>query len=440
MKASARLLALSCTFSLCLVLPGARPAPAAEFFVPDDPGCGTIQACIEQAADGDTVTVMPGTYPERIDFLGRAITVRGLDGPASTVIDGTHSGTVVTFASGEGNGSVLEGLTVTRAGPRDGASGPIYGVYCEDASPVIRGNTITNSLGEEGGFLAGVYVDGGAPRIEGNRIVENVLGVFASGTGFGIALFQDEGSEAAVISRNQIVGNGAGCQHPMGFCVGAGIYGEGESFIVRNNVIVGNGGLGGYGAGFGATLGGRHVEFSHNTVSESVGTGVQIEVGVSGSVLNNIVAFHTGHLYSSGLCVSGSGAVARDYNDFWANEDDTCGDEPGPHDMARDPLFVNPTTDPRQADFRLQQTSPCIDRGTDAGVGEDIEGTPRPQGLGYDMGAYEQAVAPWAPASVLGEAGQAGASRAGSLPVNLLAAFLPPAAVSFVLRGRRRRR
>ena len=41
-------------------------------------------------------------------------------------------------------------------------------------------------------------------------------------------------------------------------------------------------------------------------------------------------------------------------------------------------------------DLHLSATSPCIDTGTDVGAPpDDIEGTPRPQGSFYDMGAYE---------------------------------------------------
>jgi hypothetical protein len=49
-----------------------------------------------------------------------------------------------------------------------------------------------------------------------------------------------------------------------------------------------------------------------------------------------------------------------------------------------DPLLVNPTTD-----FHLRGGSPAIDAGATLSLSFDFEGTKRPQGAGYDIGAYE---------------------------------------------------
>ena len=51
-----------------------------------------------------------------------------------------------------------------------------------------------------------------------------------------------------------------------------------------------------------------------------------------------------------------------------------------------DPQFRRPA----QADFRLLDTSPCIDRGTPVGAPLiDLAGISRPKGKGYDLGALE---------------------------------------------------
>lgn len=61
---------------------------------------------------GDTLLVLPGTYVEQVDFLGKDLVVQSTAGAAATILDGAGAGTVVTFASGESSAAVLSGFTV----------------------------------------------------------------------------------------------------------------------------------------------------------------------------------------------------------------------------------------------------------------------------------------------------------------------------------------
>lgn len=54
-------------------------------------------------------------------------------------------------------------------------------------------------------------------------------------------------------------------------------------------------------------------------------------------------------------------------------------------DVIGDPLFVNSS----QNDYHLQSGSVCVDKGVNVGVTIDKDGVARPQGSGYDIGAYE---------------------------------------------------
>jgi len=138
---------LACLFCLSAGLSGNT------LVVPDDHAA--IQDAIAAAAPGDCVFVKPGTYRENLDFLGKAIAVKSAEGPEATVIDGGRpcskfAGSCVTFRSGEGPGSVLEGFTLTNG----------------------QGDYIQEGLGfTYGGGVLCAY--GSSPAIRGNRIVGN---------------------------------------------------------------------------------------------------------------------------------------------------------------------------------------------------------------------------------------------------------------------------
>ena len=79
-------------FTLLLIGCVSLQATAADINVPGVNG-PTIQAAIVAANPGDVVIVAPGTYPEAINFLGKAITVRSTDPNdigvvLNTIIDG----------------------------------------------------------------------------------------------------------------------------------------------------------------------------------------------------------------------------------------------------------------------------------------------------------------------------------------------------------------
>ncbi len=75
------------------------------------------------------------------------------------------------------------------------------------------------------------------------------------------------------------------------------------------------------------------------------------------------------------------------YNLSYRSDGERLWGSASPHDLwGVDPLFVDPAGD----DFHLQISSQAIDAGQPLpDVTDDIEGTPRPQGSGFDIGAYE---------------------------------------------------
>jgi parallel beta-helix repeat protein len=75
-----------------------------------------IHKAVNAAEDGTTILVKPGTY-SRIDFMGKAITIAGIEGTA--VIKGQFEGRsqhAVTFHADEGPGSVLKNFVIRDSG------------------------------------------------------------------------------------------------------------------------------------------------------------------------------------------------------------------------------------------------------------------------------------------------------------------------------------
>jgi parallel beta-helix repeat protein/putative cofactor-binding repeat protein/predicted outer membrane repeat protein len=206
---------------LCL----AGAVQAAVIYVPDNHP--TIQDAVCAAQGGDTIIVRPGTYVENVDFLGKAVTLKSETGPASTTIDGNQSGGVVSFCSGEGAASVLEGFTLTNgSGTYDPGWGNYYGggVFCTGASPTIVNNIITGNSSNGGGGIC-CHFDSAA-MIANNTITKNT----SQRKGGGIRCYK---------SRPTVTGNtislNTGCEQGGGiFCI------DSDAAMVTDNIITEN--------------------------------------------------------------------------------------------------------------------------------------------------------------------------------------------------------
>lgn len=308
-----------------------------EIAVPED--FETIQEAVDIAAAGDTIQVADGTYTENINFKGKPITLKSVNGPATTIIDGTtdriRSGTVVTFNACEDENSKLDGFTIT-----DGLRGiSIGGTDTCDHSPVIE-NCIVFDNGTNT-FSAGMQTKGGGFFIspDSSAVIRNCI-IAKNNAHLGGGLYI--GGSARLI-HNTIVDNFASYNGGPAESLGGGIYYAGlpdASLSVVNSILWGN------------RKGPCPYDF-----------------GTHQSVCGKSQVY---------LAEEGGAEIAHcDVEDGVA----------GSGNLDADPLLDD--------DNHLQMASPCIDAGADDLSlypnlpSTDIDGDGRPHEAGFDVGADE---------------------------------------------------
>lgn len=366
---------------------------ANAIYVPGDQP--TIQAGINAASSGQSVLVFPGTYAEHINFNGKAITVASTDGPALTTIDGSLTGTVVTFSTGEGANSILNGFTLTRgtvsfngSGIAITSSSPIIdsnvitanqgcggiGIGIQNGSPIIRNNTISNNNQTtcSGGNGGGIEVLGGSPQILNNVISGNQL--ILGGSGGGIDL---NGASATIVGntiRDNSVFNDGG---------GISVVNNSPANIIEN-LITGNTNLSGNGGGMflGVPSGDRGPFVVSNTVAGNTGSAIFIQGFYSATkIVNNILVGNLGSVALQCSALFSNAPPLLGFNDAFSTGAAGYGGNCAPlagasGNISLNPQFVNAANN----NYHLQASSPAIDAGnnSDPNLPQlDLDGNPR---------------------------------------------------------------
>lgn len=321
----------------------------------------TIQSGIDVALEGDSIVVSPGTYYENINLLGKAIILKSLCGPESTIITKIADGVpIITLESGEDTSTVIDGFTVQNAGYASGiktlsssagtfqnniikANGQ-YGIECRSLSKVLNNKILYNGNG--------IYC-------ENDCIIEDNL--IQSNSNIGIYLI---GINDRII-RNKIIEN----SQPLIIMYGSG-------HVIERNII--SGGNSGY-AAVEMQGGCSNVTMSNNTIvnnhtTSNTGAGLNLSSPSHWQIENNIIAYNTG---GYGIYVTSPTQNTMKYNDVFGNQlGGYFGLVPGVGSISIDPLFFNLSGN----DYSLTGSSPCIDSG-------DPFAPLDPDGTRADMGA-----------------------------------------------------
>lgn len=382
----------------------------------DDTNPGSLEspwASLQHAADvvlpGDTVFLRAGSFSgAHFTTSGTAalpIAVRAF--PGETVeIDSDNPNTPDGINLEGASHFLVEGLHIngrTRAGIRavlcenvtlrgnrldsNGRWG-IFTGFCDDL--LIEANHTSNS-GEE----HGIYVSnsGDRPTIRDNRIWNNrANGIHMNGDA---SQGGDGVISGAVVENNIIFGNGAGG--------GSGINMDGvQDSIIRNNLLYENhaSGISLYRIDGGAPSTGNLVYNNTVVVADDGRWALNIKNGSAGNRIRNNV-FYNYHSFRGSIAVTADSLAgfSSDHNavmDRFTLDDGNSvlslaewqvatGQDQASLLSTPAALFTDPTRD-----FHLREGSPALDNGeTLTEILTDLEGTPRPLGPAFDIGAYE---------------------------------------------------
>jgi len=376
LKPSLMLFTKCCTFCFFIlsIFISSSVVFAGTIFVPGD--YATIQKAINVSSTGDIVSVAAGTYYENILFPGnKTITLISENGAVSTVIDGGHNGSVVTFAPD--NNSTLDGFTITNGSTLGNGGGILCG---SSSSPTIANCIITdNEAFAGGGISCGAS---SAPYITNSIIQYNsVTGDNDQSNGGGIhaSPFSRPTITNCIIKNNTSGRNGGGLAFNT----------ADEPWIVNcifsNNTAAVNGGAISFKNSAPVIT---NCTFSNNSAS-SPGGAIACSNPLPGTAVANSILWGD----SPNEITCDSATISVTYSDI---EEGYTGEG----NINADPKFV----DEENGDFHLLNDSPCIDAGDNSALAlpvTDIDGDDRKiddpavadTGNGtlpiVDIGAYE---------------------------------------------------
>jgi len=332
-----------------------------------------------------TVKAFPGETVEIDDDNPNTPDGINLEGASHFVVEDLH----INGRTRAGIRAVLCENVVLRGNRLDGnGRWGIFTGFCDDL--LIESNHTSNSGDEHGIYVSN---SGDRPTIRGNRIWDNrANGIHMNGDasqgGDGII-------SGAVVENNTIYGNGLGG--------GSGINMDGvQSSIVRNNLLFDNhaSGISLYRIDGGAASTGNYVYNNTVIVADDGRWALNIKNSSTDNRVRNNV-FYNYHSFRGSVSVTADSLAgfSSDHNvvmdRFTADDGDTVlslaewraqtGHDQGSLLSSPAALFIDPG-----GDFHLREGSPALDNGeTLTQVLTDLEGTPRPLGPAFDIGAYE---------------------------------------------------
>jgi hypothetical protein len=311
-----------------------------EFICADGSGhYEEIQEGIDLAPEGFVLEVCAGVYHENPVIQGKVLTVRSMDGPEVTVVDGGGSGPVWTVTNVGGAGAAIEGFTIEGGVSEQTGGGVVCnastllisdchiegnhgyfggGVLAYQCNGAASGNVISDNIAYEGG---GIAVNGGSIEVTDNEILDNettCVEEYCGGGGVWLA-------GNAPLNNNTISGN-------ISTVMGGGVYLYDSSGDVHGNEVSGNVA---YEDG-----GGVYSFYGSSTITENTITANEAWDDAGGLRLMTGTCVVEDNTISYNSCADGGGGVKLSHssNTFVRNhiEGNVAGDEGGGLDLDND--------------------------------------------------------------------------------------------------------
>lgn len=237
--------ALAVAIGVLLTPAIAQPARTTGSCVGGRPGCyATLQAALNAASDGDTITILPGTYGGGVT-IDRSVSLVGAGARETTISGGGPVLTIGRFGAGTEPTVSIEGVTitggVTRSSPESTPFTGQEGVFAAGGGVEIPPNA---------DFSGGATVTISNSVITGNRVAPSATVPFgppcpdgpcpfAGAFGGGIDNWGTLTLANSTVSDNRI-GTASGLSELASDAEGAGIRSWLAALTITNSVISGN--------------------------------------------------------------------------------------------------------------------------------------------------------------------------------------------------------
>jgi hypothetical protein len=328
-----------------------------------------IQDAVDAALAGDQILVTNGVYQTGFRSVGfesarvvvdKAIVVRSINGPQTTVIDGAGDFIRCALLT---NGVTLAGFTLTNGFSDYPGGGVAFSGYPSDA--VVSNCVITRCLAQFGGAAGSASSANVYPPVGGTLVNCTLSNNIATGGDYLYTPLETGGGvDSCRLINCTLIGNTA--SGPT-LSKGGGAYAS----LLENCLVLGN-----------------------VTESGSAGGGAANSALINCTVVGNAASAGAG-TYSCWLtnCIVYDNGVTNHDADNFVAYSCTTPLPAGPGNITNDPLFVDTNG---WANLRLQSNSPCINAGNNSYLTNsylansfDLDGSPRIVGGTVDIGAYE---------------------------------------------------